>query len=162
MKKIVFGLIVLAFAFVSCEQEDDKQIDQNAELKKEITFDQLTKSTIGFENEGKVQLGVSNNKVMETFKKFVKTNDLDIDPLSFEIISIDQKNYLRFYSEKNQVSTIELFINSNKLIETGSTVCTSIACASGGGCIPYGSYCTECGPHGPDGPKADCKRTTTG
>ena len=47
---------------------------------------------------------------------------------------------------------------------TGKTVCTSIACASGGGCVPNGDYCTKCVPSGVQegsGLTGDCTRSTS-
>ncbi|MFD2914972.1 hypothetical protein [Psychroserpens luteus] len=165
MKKIIFSLFIVIFVFLSCEQEDSKQINQNAELTKEITFDRLTSSVIGYEKDGKVQLGVSNEKVMNTFRKFTRVYSQDLTPQSFEVIEIDSKQYLRFHSEGNVVSTIALIKGDNGQYRSGSVVCETVACANNDGCIPEGNHCTKCVPDNadPEGPiRGDCKKTSGG
>ncbi len=161
MKKVLMLFCAFTLVTFSCEQENSSQNSDEVELNKSISFENLTNSKIGVENKGKVELNVSDEKIMETFRNFVKINELELVPRSFEVVNIDNANYLRFYSDNNQVSTIALLKNENGEFQTGTTVCTSVACASGGGCVPSGVYCTKCLPLGPDGPSGDCKRTTT-
>ncbi|QTE21676.1 hypothetical protein [Polaribacter cellanae] len=159
MKKTIY-LLLFSFILVACQTEDNKGNDSLAKFE----INKLTNSKIAFEDEGKLILNVSDHKILETFKAFNKTMELQLDPERFEIIKVEDKNYLRFFSKNNQVSTIALEKGSDNIYRTGSTVCTSTACASGGGCIPNGNYCTKCRPEGtpPKAPDGDCRRTTTG
>ena len=58
------------------------------------------------------------------------------------------KKHLRFYYKDNYVLTIDLLeLNSvDGRVGTGKTVYTSQACATWGGCVPNGNYCTPCVP----------------
>ncbi|PHS63477.1 MAG: hypothetical protein COB12_09275 [Flavobacterium sp.] len=158
MKAIKTVFIVLFVLVMSCEKQDSSKI----ELDSNFTFKSLTNNKIGIEKDGKFTLNVINDEVMDAFKKFSLKNGLDLKPLSFKVITIDENNYLRFYNEDDQVSTIVLIKGDNGHYKTGGTVCTSTVCSSGGGCIPNGLYCTPCKPFGPDGPtSSDCKRVTS-
>lgn len=162
MRKNIILICVLAFISLSCEQEvNNEKINESLELNKNFSFERLANSPIGIEKNGKIELGVPDEKIMETFKEYAKMHSPDINPKSFEIINLDNAFYLRFYSDKNIVSTIALLKDESNQYMTGGTVCETVACASGGGCVPQGAYCTECRPNGPDNPKGDCKRTTT-
>ncbi len=159
MKAIKTLFIALALLILSCDKQDKSNVD----LETNFTFKILTDSKIGVEKDGEFKLNVSNDVIMETFKQFVSVNGLKLQPLSLEVITIDNNKYLRFYNENDKVSTIELIKDENGQYRTGNTVCTSSACSSGGGCIPNGLYCTKCQPQGPNSPvSGDCKRVTTG
>ena len=169
MKEYVFILLLFSFLF-SCENEDVKRENSSAveiELARKnlstnslatYSFAELTNSAIGYDDNGTIKLGVPNEKILETFFWFSRLHSSKLTPKSFEIVEIDGLNYLRFYSENDIVSTIALIKNENDQYITGSTVCESVRCASGGGCIPDGLYCTKCEINGIPG---DCKRTTT-
>ena len=163
MKKFNLFLVLMSLIFASCETEDNNKDTNVSVMDLELDFDHLINRKIGHEVNGEVKLGVSKDKVMSAFKDFVLKTDLDLEPESFEIISIDNTNYLRFYSKNHQASTIELIIDTDNQFRTGTTVCTSSACSSCCGCVPNGTYCTKCKPQGNDSPiEGDCKRTTTG
>ena len=142
MKKVIY-LSLLCFILTSC-LNDDRIENQSSET----LLENFTGSEIAIEDKGKVSLNFSDEIIMNSFKKFNSKMELGLEPERFEVINIDNKNYLRFYSKKKQVSTIALVQLDNKRIVLGETVCTSIACATGGGCIPDGSYCTKCRPEG--------------
>jgi hypothetical protein len=158
MKKIIC-LLLLSFIFTSCLNDDSKVENYSTET----TLKNFTGSEIAIEEKDEIVLNVSYDKIMTSFKAFNKTMKLGLEPESFEIIKEDGKSYIRFYSKDNQVSTIALLKGDNKRIIIGTTVCTSTACASGGGCIPDGLFCTKCRPEGtpPKAPDGDCTRTTS-
>lgn len=169
MRKSLFILLLFSFLF-SCENENVKQENSSVvevELARKnlssnstaiYNFDELTDSAIGYDDNGTIKLAVSNEKILETFFWFSKLHSSKLTPKSFEVIEIDGLNYLRFYSENDIVSTIALIKNENDQYITGRTVCETVWCASGGGCIPDGVYCTKCVN---DGVRGDCKRSTT-
>lgn len=164
------NLLCLFLFLFSCGDEDVKQEETNAVVtemaRKNLSsnstatysFDELTNSAIGYDNEGKVELGVTGQKIMETFILYSKFHNSELTPKSFEIIEIDELHYLRFFSEDDIVSTIALVKDENDQYVTGRTICETVRCASGEGCIPDGEYCTKCEINGTLG---DCKRTTS-
>lgn len=163
MRKILMLVCAFALVCLSCEQENNTQNTQEFELKKDIKFDELTNSQIGFEKNGEIELVVSDEKIMTTFQNFVFKSRLGLEPQSFEIIKVDNISYLRFYSKNHKASTIALIKEDNNQYRTGSTICTSSACSNCCGCLPEGDYCTECRPYGPNNPqKGDCVRSSGG
>lgn len=149
----------LLLTILSCEKDanpidsDSNSISTvNVELDK--AFKNITNNDVGYIQDGKVELGVSDEKILSVFKDFIEESNLEFETKSFEVITIDDKNYLRFYGKNNMASTIALVKGDNDILKTGKTVCTSDYCASCCGCVPDGLYCTEC--------PGDCKRTTTG
>ena len=159
LAKLLFFALILFSA--SCKNEEVNFID--TELKAPV-LKELIGSKIAHQESDKIILDVSDSMIMQSFKKFIEENDLKLNPQSFKVVSIDNKNYLRFYSDNNQVSTIALIKGKDNQYIVGKTVCTSTACASGGGCVPNGLYCTECIPPyaNPEGPiRGDCTRVTT-
>ncbi len=163
------NLLCLVLFLFSCGNEDVKLEESNVvatemarknlsiNSTKTFNFDELTNTAIGYDNEGKVELGVTDYKIMETFILYSKLHNSQLNPKSFEIIEIDELHYLRFFSEDDIVSTIALVKDGNDQYITGRTICESKRCASGGGCIPDGQYCTKCEVNTLPG---DCKRTT--
>lgn len=117
----------------------------------------MTSTAIGYEKQGKVELGVSDQKIMETFVLCSMLHNSELNPKSFEIIKIDELYYLRYFSENDIVSKIALIKHKYDQYIQERRYAT-VRCASGGGCIPDGQYCTECERNGIPG---DCKRTTT-
>ena len=152
MKKFKCLLCLLALFVLSCEKERDSLDSKSIEI--ESDFISITNSVVGYEEDGVVRLGVSDEKIMTNFKEFVKKNKLNLKPQTFSIVKIDNKNYLRFYNEDKRVSTMELIKGENNKVALGETVCTSDYCAHCCGCVPDGDYCTEC--------PGDCSRTTSG
>lgn len=160
MKKMMILCCALIFVLISCEQEERILESTNSvTLDKKLNFEKLANSIIGYEKNGSIELGVSEERIIATFKKFAEMHSPDINPQSFRVINIDNEYYLRFYSDGNIVSTIALLKNEDGFYQTGGTVCQSAACASGRGCVPNGQYCTECTRS--NGLPGDCKRTTT-
>ena len=159
MKKI-FLLLTFVFSMfiVSCDNETDN-IQESSDVTNE-KMDSFINSNIGIDKNGQFEFTVAENTILKAVKEYSNTFDLDIEPQSIKIIDIDAKKYLRIYSKNNYVSTVALVLDNQNNYRVDKTVCTSKACASGGGCIPNGSYCTEC--YGSNGLKGDCKRTTTG
>ena len=160
MKTIKILLCVLVLTAMSCEKEDNGVDVNTIEFELDADFKSLTNSKIGFEKDGQLVLGVSNDLIMKEFKNFVTKSDLELKPQSFEVISVDNNEYLRFYSKGGEVSTLALLKDLNNQYRSGTTVCTTQNCASGGGCLPNGSYCSKCTP--PPGYPNDCVRTSTG
>ncbi len=161
MKKYFVLLFVLSLFTFSCEQEDRNS--NSMESDSNVNFERLTNSLVGFEKNGKIDLNVSDDNIMKTFKKFAFDSRLELEPESFELIKVDNQSYLRFYSKDHKASTIALIKGDDNQYRTGDTVCTSSACSACCGCLPNGSYCTECRPYGPNNPqKGDCTRSTGG
>lgn len=158
MKKVILFFILIFVA--SCNSED-KEITNTTKSNNHI--ERLNLSTIGTKKGDDIVLNISKDMLLEVFRADSKRNMLEINPVSCKIEKINKKDYLRFYNEDDTVSTIELLVDENGNVTTGSTICTSRACATGGGCVPNGQYCTKCVPDGagPQHPGGDCHRTTT-
>lgn len=158
MNRFMLLLCTLSLAFFACEEEQAVDPSNNSvELTKVIEFNNLTNSTIGFEKDGKVKLQVSDERIMSIFRKFVSMYQVELKPRSFEVLKIGENNYLRFYSDNDQVSTIALLKDENNEFQTGSTICVSKASDTGDGCLPDGLYCTK---SKVSESKDDCKRIT--
>lgn len=144
MEKRLNLLFVFLFLF-SCGNEDVKQDGTNAVVTemarknlatnsmKTYNFGELTSSAIGYEKDGKVELGASDHKIMETFVLYSMLHDSELKPKSFEIIKIDELYYLRYFSENDIVSTIALVKDQNDQYITGTTICKTVSYVSGGG-----------------------------
>ncbi|WP_299769102.1 hypothetical protein [uncultured Dokdonia sp.] len=157
MKKLLLAVIAITFLFTSCETENETFETSTSDLVFKFEND-FTNSIIGEGNGDSFQLLVSDASIMKAAKTFVEKQELDLVPESYKIEIIDGKEYLRIYSNDSFVSTIALIIDSERGFRTtGSTVCTSSSCASGGGCVPRGEYCTKCTELA-----KECHRTTTG
>jgi len=163
MKNQFIMKIVLLFSLVfisSCNSDEtNKRNDVSAKA-----FNELMGNEIGTLNKGEVLLDISNEKLLSLYN-FQKLDE-NIKSERFEVVKFDSKNYIRFYNNDKSVSTIALIENkSNKKIILGQTECTSVQCATGGGCLPNGDYCTKCVPEGAQpgsGITGDCKRKTIG
>lgn len=143
---------------VSCDKENDT-IQNSSDFTNE-KMDSFIDSNIGIDKNGDFEFIVAENTILKAVREYSMKFDLNIEPQSIKVIDLDDKKYLRIYSKDDYVSTVALVLDNLNNYRVDKTVCTSIACASGGGCIPNGSYCTEC--YGSNGLKGDCKRTTTG
>jgi hypothetical protein len=165
-KKILLGIGVIVFcvlAFIACNQEDSKENGDNVTKNSKIEkMDSFFEAKIADVKGKEVKVTVSKNDILQFAKEALEENQLNLKPFDYKIIEENGIRYLRILSDRKYVSTIEL-IESNNTLRTGKTVCTSTACASGGGCIPNGSYCTPCQPASyPPTISGDCSRTTTG
>ncbi len=150
----ILGIPILIVGLIwACNSEDPNTPS--------LELNSIINTSIAVENANDIELSFEASKVLDVFNKFSEKYDLGIRSTALEIIEVDKEKYLRFYGEENMVSTIALIKEPNGSYRSGETVCTTVNCASGGGCIPSGSYCTECRPHGPSGPLGDCKRTTS-
>lgn len=158
MKKVILFFIVI---FIASCQSGDNEITNTTDRSNKI--ERLNLSEIGTKKGDDIVLNVSKDKLLEVFRADSKRYMLEINPVSCEIEKINEKDYLRFYNEDETVSTIELLVDGNGNVTTGSTICTSKDCASGGGCVPDGQYCTKCNSdgEGSDHSEGDCQRTTT-
>jgi len=160
-KKIAFVLGVftlLLVSFISCNKEDGENAN-NVELKKMEAF---VGAEIGIVKGEKMDVMVSKKQILELAEVTLKDTKLNLKPYDYKIIEENKTKYLRVYSNDNYVSTVELIVTDEGVLKTAQTVCTSTACASGGGCIPNGSYCTPCVDPRTQGQAGDCVRTTTG
>src|SRR5690554_5005205 len=105
------NLICLFLFLFSCGNEDVKQEESNTVVtemaRKNLavnatgtySFDELTNSAIGYDDNGTIKLGVPKEKILETFFWFSRLHSSKLTPKSFEIIEIDELHYLRFFSE---------------------------------------------------------------
>lgn len=160
MKKVLLFSIFIAVFALSCNSDESKVVDSNnSRLENAANGDleKLSFSVIGVKKDNNIVLNISKDKLLEVFRAESKRNGLEGNPLSCRIEKINNKDYLRFHNDDDTVSTIELLVDSEGNVTTGGTVCKSKACASGGGCLPNGLYCTECKTF-----NFDCERTTTG
>lgn len=162
MKRInILFFCLIVIISMSCENENNSNVVNNYEF--EDTFKSIIGSKIGIFDNGKINLKVPDEKILKSFNDFNLKYDINKNYSSLEVFTVNDKNYIRFFSDDNYVSTVALLLDDNNTVITGNTVCTSEACATGGGCIPNGDYCTPCKPQGDDSPAVgDCKRTTTG
>lgn len=162
MRKL-FCIFLLFISFISCQTEDRNQEILESKTISNFDFKTFIDSPIAINGNGILRLNVTEDNILNVFKEYINNYKLNLKPESFKIVTIENKKYLRFYNSDNSVSTIELIQDKDNIYKTGSTVCTSTSCASGGGCVPEGVYCTKCQPYGPDSPiTGDCVRTTSG
>ncbi|RZK04295.1 MAG: hypothetical protein EOO46_16910 [Flavobacterium sp.] len=164
LAKKLFAIIFIVGLLSSCDEEPSSgKQDQRIGLKLQ-KMSSFTDAEIGILENKQLKILVSKNQILSYAKEALRDTKLNLTPIDYKIIEDNNKNYIRVFSKNNYVSTAELIINENGVLKVGKTVCTSTACASGGGCIPNGSYCTACTP--PNSPglpgSGDCTRTTTG
>lgn len=164
MKKVVLFISILFL--IACTNEASKKEDSEIQ-QEEIAFSakNFVNKTIAYEKNGVVKLGVNKEDILMAFNDYSSKYGLGGVSKSYSIEKIDGAHYLRFYHKEGAASTVALLPSEKKSIDndlittyrSGSTVCTSVACASCCGCIPKGVYCEVCIPD-----VTDCKRTTTG
>lgn len=156
---------MLMFLF-SCNSDDKVK----SEKLRDMSFQDMMKTEIGLIKDGKVVLDIADSDLINKFQKYSNDFKLGVEPVSVEVVTIDSNHYLRFENTNNSVSTIALvkvqIPNERKLhvgVELGNTVCTSTDCASGGGCVPNGDYCTKCQKGSVMGSPiyGDCTRSTS-
>lgn len=168
---VLLGALFVAFSFMfSCSSEDREVNDIDATtssvsyLEKKSFEDLMKTEVVGEINNNSVYLYIPTDVLVEKFNNYNQKFKRNLLSKSANVLEIEDKKYLRFYSNGGKVSTLELIVNENGKVLLGSTICESTACASGGGCVPDGLYCTSCKipGAGPQHPGGDCKRTTTG
>lgn len=165
--KNTFFLFSLITLLVACSNEIANKVDLTPEQKLEFSAKNFVNTTIAYEKNDEIKLGVDKDDLLNSFNDYSKKFEIGSDAKSYLIEEIDGKNYLRFYHKDNngldQVSTVALIMTKkdtkNSLVKykTGLTTCTTTVCNNCCGCVPDGSYCTRC--------QLDtlaCTRTTTG
>ncbi|ARN76858.1 hypothetical protein BST97_01940 [Nonlabens spongiae] len=162
MKKILslIGIILIA---ASCER-DNADSNESQIFERNLELKSVMNSKIGkIDSDGAIHLTATDASIRIEAQKFLRKGDEKASLVEYHVEDIDGKSYLRWSGDNNKVATVALNVNpQNGDVSLGETVCESTRCASGGGCVPDGQYCTECRPYGPSGVKGDCKRTTTG
>ncbi|MDO5656665.1 MAG: hypothetical protein Q4G27_11065 [Flavobacteriaceae bacterium] len=155
MKSLIY--LSLAFFLLSCNNDDKIKINQLSEkiISSDLHRTGINQGIIGKYTNGQIVLDYSSDDMLEIFEQDLMDIYNETKPVSVKVIEINNKDYLRFFNNDETVSTIELFTENN-IVYTGKTVCTSKICASGGGCIPDGEYCTKC-----EKLAEDCVRTTS-
>jgi hypothetical protein len=159
VSQLLVFFMLLSFAFVACDDENHKSVVDKVELKKMVSFED---AEVGVLQDETPVILVSKKQILMFAEETLKDTKLNLKPFDYKIIDENNKKYLRIYSNDNYVSTIELVVTDSNVLRTGKTVCTSTACASSGGCIPDGSYCTPCIDPRTQGQPGDCVRTTSG
>ena len=91
--RLILITILSFFILSSCLEEDSSSTDSVKTLK----IENLINSKVAYEKDGKISLGVKDSDLMKAFQDFVFISDLKLKPESFELLSIDNMNYLRFY-----------------------------------------------------------------
>lgn len=162
MKKIfILTLIIIS---VSCGNENDISKIENT-ISTEFSLEKFVGSKVGYIEKAEIELVITNDDLIKSFNNYSKKIKLGKKAISSEMLEVGGKNYIRFYNEDESVSTVALintlknkndFQSTYKLIEIGTTVCTTEECANCCGCIPNGDYCTRCQIN-----LLDCKRTTS-
>ncbi|MEO0468643.1 MAG: hypothetical protein AAF206_03410 [Bacteroidota bacterium] len=137
MRKSIYLLLAMIFTLVACQQE---QLDIPTES------DSIFNSQVANVVDGKLKLSIEQGAILAAAQEIDVVQTLQLVPHDAKIEEIDGKHYLRIYSSEDYVSTIELIADpSNPLsFVAAEVVCSSSDCASGGGCIPDGQYCTKC------------------
>lgn len=156
----VFTLLLVAF--IACNKDEGENSNSgNVELKKMESFED---AEIGILEGKKMNIMVSKKQLLDYAEETLKDTKLNLRPYDYKIIEENNTKYLRIYSNNNYVSTVELLVSEGGVLKTAKTVCTSTSCASGGGCLPNGDYCSPCSP--PNAPglpgSGDCIRTSSG
>lgn len=164
---IVFGFLFVTFLLPSCNSENENSANENSanENSKQIStklekMDSFFGSKIAVSKGTDLEVVVEKVDVLFYAEEALKDTGFNLKPKDFKIIDQNNKKYLRIYSNDDYVSTVELILE-NGSYKIAKTVCTSKVCASGGGCIPNGDYCTAC-EYAKGTPSTDCTRTRTG
>ena len=161
--KILLGIGMVVFSilvFIACNKEDSNENENSVSQKSKLEkMDSFFGAKIAEINDKEVKVTVSKNDILQFANEALNDTHLNLKPYDYKIVEENGLKYLRILSDRNYVSTVELIENDSTL-RIGKTVCTSTACASGGGCIPNGIYCTSCVRS--NGLPGDCTRTTTG
>lgn len=160
MKKLILFFTLVSLCFVSCQEESDNGNIGIEESLAVIKMESFTGSPIGIVENGEFKITVPDEEIMRAAKKFSDKFKLELNPISVKVIEIDQKKYIRVFSPDNYVTTIEI-ISDGSSLKLGETLCSSTVCASGGGCVPDGQYCTKC-LYANGANSGDCSRTTSG
>ena len=163
---VTFTLVLTSILCISCNGND--------EIPNELSsVDFSSKGFVGtkvaYKNEKSVKLEISNDELINSFNTYSSKYGLNKRGESFEMLEIEGKYYIRFTNTDDSVSTVALLNHSSKfrnqnnkignfnIMYIGETVCTTEACSACCGCIPDGSYCTNCELNA-----RDCTRTTSG
>jgi hypothetical protein len=162
-KKNLFAISILftMLYFASCNSENENSSNENS--KQNVTnyekMDAFFGSKIAVVKGSDLEVVVAKEDVLLYAEEALKDSGLNLKPKNFKIIDENNKKYLRIYSNDNYVSTVELTLE-NGVYKVAKVVCTSQVCASGGGCVPDGEYCTPC-KYSNGASSSDCTRTST-
>lgn len=158
-----FGMIMsFIIFFIACSNEgNNEKIDTTVNKVKFEKMDTFFGAKIGEIENSKVRVVVDKNDLLKFAKDALKINGLNLEPYDCEIIDQKGVKYLRIFSQKNYVSTVKLNLEENNSLRVANTICSSTVCASGGGCIPDGQYCSPCS-YSNGLPSSDCSRVTSG
>jgi len=157
-------MLLLTFVIVSCSSDNDTKEIEN-EMSAKFLSENFVRAEVAYRLSGEVKLGVLEKDLINSFNNYSEKVELGTKAVRLEILTIEDKNYIRFYNEDKSVSTVAL-LKTSKIenltqngvkMMIGETVCTSGACANCCGCIPDGSYCSPCELN-----NNDCRRTTSG
>lgn len=162
-KNILIALcLVFTVLFIySCINDNGNSTQNNSKQSANVEkMDAFFGAKIAVNNSKDLKVVVSKQDILKYAEVALKDTKLNLIPQDYQIISENGKKYLRILSNDNYVSTVELTLEGNNY-KVANTVCTSTVCASGGGCIPDGNYCTPC-KFSNGLPSSDCTRTTTG
>ncbi|MEO0468642.1 MAG: hypothetical protein AAF206_03405 [Bacteroidota bacterium] len=137
MKKSIYLLVAMLFTLVACQQE---QLDVPTEPGN-IFQSQLAKMV-----DGKLKLTIEQGAILAAAQEIDVVQRLQLIPQEAKITEIDGKHYLRIFSSEDYISTMELIADPASPLGfvAADVICSSSDCASGGGCIPDGQYCTKC------------------
>ncbi len=157
-------MLLLTFVIASCSSDNDSK-EIVSDMSAKFLQENFVGSEVAYKLNDEVKLGVSEKDLINSFNKFSEKVKLEKKAVDIEILTINDKNYVRFYNDDKSVSTVALLKTSKIENNTqngvkmmiGETVCTSGACANCCGCIPDGSYCSACELN-----NNDCRRTTSG
>lgn len=176
MTKKVLCLALFCFLLNSCSEDiftddftvQDHQFDDLTIQDHKPEVVKFHGSEIGMMENGKLVFNKSKKSILKSFQNLPGIAELKLTPERLEVVEIDGKSYLRIYSNNNYVSTTEIIMGDpnskfHPIAEIGGTTCTSTDCASGGGCIPEGDYCTKCTTYNFMGVPStgDCTRSTS-
>ncbi len=163
---VLFTLALTSIFIISCNRNDEIPNELSS-----VNFSSqgFTGTKVAYKNEKSIKLAISNAELINSFTEYSSKYGLNKKGKSLEILEIEGKYYIRFTNIDDSVSTVALLNSSSKfkgeknrvgnfdLMYIGGTVCTTEACSACCGCIPDGSYCTNCKLD-----SRDCKRTTSG
>lgn len=155
MKKFFLVLLISTIGiYFSCEQDSGSQNESDNRF-----FGSEIGNFSSYSKISDLKITTSKKQILSNAKLALNETGLIIEPEDLHTFIDNGKFFLRIMSKDNYITTVEIISVNGKAI-IGETSCTSVACASGGGCVPDGLYCTKCNPTDPT-LVGDCKRTTS-
>lgn len=161
MKKIFqIALVVVSFIVLfACNKTEEEVLEK---------LDHLSGAKIGYFENNQFVFTISEQSILEAAKKIEAIEGAGATPVDLKVEIINQKPYLRIYTDNNSVSTFDLIQEHNgnarkplPHFSIGTVACTSYYCYSGDGCVPDYPYCTPCIRQDENGQDVnDCIRST--